>query len=90
MRGPRDSLVFATRGPRGPAPRCCFVAGPATRPSPLLWQLGWSKGEWGVTAARLVSERPVRQSVRPAVAEMVGWRRDRTASIISEGSMPCR
>jgi hypothetical protein len=35
-------------------------------------------------------ERPVFQSVRPAVAEMVGWRRDRMASMISEGSMPCR
>ena len=30
------------------------------------------------------------QSLRLAVAEMVGWRRKRTASMISLGSMPCR
>jgi hypothetical protein len=30
------------------------------------------------------------QSVSPAVAEMVGWRRDRTASMISLGSIPCK
>ena len=37
-----------------------------------------------------VGERPGRQSVRPAIAEIVGWRRDRTASMISDGSMLCR
>ena len=30
------------------------------------------------------------QRVSPAVAEMVGWRRERTASMISLGSIPCR
>jgi hypothetical protein len=66
-----------------------YVAGPATRPSLLFWQLAWSKGKRAVTAARR-GERPRCQSVSPAVAEMVGWRRDRTASMISEGSMPYR
>ena len=30
------------------------------------------------------------QRVSPAVAEIVGWRRERTASMISLGSIPCR
>ena len=72
-----------------PAGRCCKVAGPATTlPLPLRRWIG-RRGS-APAAARLVGDRPAGQSVRPAVAEMVGWRRDRTASMISEGSMPCR
>ena len=66
-----------------------FVVEPATRPSLLLWQLGWSEEKRPKAAARRFGERPMGQRVSPAVAGMVGWRRDRTASMISDASMPC-
>ena len=42
------------------------------------------------TTAGGESSRGGGQRVSPAVAEMVGWRRERTASMISLGSIPCR
>ena len=67
-----------------------LVAGPDTIFELLLLRVFGSNEEREWMAARLVGERPVGQRVRHAVAEMVGWRRDLTASMISEGSMPCR
>lgn len=51
----------------------------STPVEPAARRLGWKRAVVGVD-----------QSVSPAVAEMVGCRRERTASMISLGSMPCR
>jgi hypothetical protein len=62
------------------APCVCSVAGPATRPSLLASQLGWSKGKRLKAAARLAGERRVGQSVsrrwlRSSVGVGIGQRR---------------
>jgi hypothetical protein len=79
-------------------PDACSVAAPATR----IWLLlqapagaeSGSQGTCSDTAAREEDGRRIvdvgGQRVSPAVAEMVGWRRERTASMISLGSIPCR
>jgi hypothetical protein len=90
----RPNPTIRERPPSG-TKHCRFVA-LGVVPTPLLLsEVVGVDAEAGPTDAARQSvvgrRRPVGgYSLRPAVAEIVGWRLDRTASMTSPGSMPCR
>jgi hypothetical protein len=77
------SLLHCRRPSSGrDAAASCFTAGRAA-----VEACDWASPPAGATGGGATGGG---QSVSPAVAEMVGWRRDRTASMISLGSIPCK